>query len=172
MNILLEILKFIGYSAVGFFAGYQFCRMRREVREIRDTIVKDEVDQTPVETRERLFGDRQSRVIGILVLLMSTITIISSSFTSYQNRQNSEHDREVTACQARYNDDFARAVTLRGQYADEDRTLLNTMIFTILDEPDPKKRQAAVNKWVRETQENDKLRKATPLPDLTTRNCG
>lgn len=171
MDLLVEIIKFVGYTAIGFFAGYQVCRMRRAVEEIRDTIVKEDIDETPVETRERLFGDRQSRIIGIVVLLLSTITIVQSAYFTQQNRHDAARDARVARCQAQYNDDFARALIIRGQYADEDRANLNNMIFAILDEPDPKKRRVAVQTWAAKTQDNDIKRKATPLPDLNNRDC-
>jgi hypothetical protein len=215
-----ELVKGVGYSAFGFFAGYYVCKFRRSVEKIEEAVVSEhEAGKAGTEGREGT-GDRggqggpggtggtggmgtpdgtggqggtggpggtggsggrgtfsgrhggwQGRTLGVIVLIMTLVTVVSNLYTNSQTRSNSEHDRRVTACQAEYNRDFAKAVTIRGQYADEDRAELYKMITTVISGKTQEIRTKAITDWVAATERNNKLREATPLPNLETRNC-
>jgi hypothetical protein len=115
----------------------------------------------------------QGRLLGIIVILLSFLTVSSTVYTNAQARNNAKHDKLVVACQAKFNQDFALAVTLRGQYADEDRQQLFQMIVAVVDvKLTPLQRKAAIDNWIAVSRKNEELRKATPLPNLDARNCG
>lgn len=114
----------------------------------------------------------QGRALGLVVLALALFTVIQSLYVGNEARKNALHDQRVTACQAAYNRDFARAVTIRGAYADEDRDQLYKMITTVISGATPAIRQKAINDWIETSQRNSRLRQATPLPNLDTRNCG
>jgi hypothetical protein len=174
MSVLVEVFKFFGYSGAGFLAGYQVCKIRRNTEEIKEAIVSegDEPTWPAVERRKSSRQtDRMTRIIGIFVIILSIGTVGQSFYFSHQQGAATKREKETTDCQAKFNEDFAKAVTTRGQYADEDRLQLYKMISTIVSEPDVAKRRKAVEDWVAITKRNDELRKKTPLPDLQSRNC-
>jgi hypothetical protein len=177
MSLLVETFKFFGYSGAGFLAGYQVCKIRRNTEEIKEAVVPENDNEEPtwpaVERRkESRRTDRMTRFIGIFVIILSIATVGQSFYFSHQQSESTKREQKQTDCQAKYNEDFARAVTIRGQYADEDRAQLYKMISTVISEPDASKRRQAVEDWVTATKKNDELRKSTPLPNLQARNCG
>lgn len=222
MDVVFEVLKFLGYSAVGFSAGYQVCKIRRNTEEIKEAVVAEHnPDQDGIAgtggsggiggvggtgTPDGVGGTGgtggtggqggtytshsngwQGRLLGIVVLAMSIVTVASSVYTNNETRQNSAHDKQVTACQAEYNKDFSRAVAIRGQYAEEDRAYadkdraeLYKMIVGVINPAlAPEQRRVVIENWVKVTAENDVARKKndderrkTPLPNLDARNCG
>lgn len=175
MMLLVEIFKGIGYSGAGFLVGYQVCKIRRNTEEIKEAIVSEDGDEPTWPAVERRKSsqqtDKMTRAIGIFVILLSLGTVSQSFYFSHQQSKATEREQDRTECQAHYNEDFARAVTLRGRYADEDRMQLYTMISSVVNEPDPEKRRTAVQNWITATKKNEELRKKTPLPDLQARNC-
>lgn len=175
MSLLVEVFKGLGYSGAGFLAGYQVCKIRRNTEEIKEAIVPEDGSEPTWPAVERRKSsrrtDRMTRVIGVFVIILSVATVAQSFYFSHQQNSATDREKKTTACQAQYNADFARAVTLRGQYADEDRTALYKMISTVINEQEPAKRRQAIEDWVVATQRNEVLRKRTPLPDLQARNC-
>jgi len=176
MSWLVEVAKFVVYSGVGFLVGYQVCKIRRNTEEIKEAIVDENPQEAAlrhkVEERRHWKVDRQTRIIGLIVMVLSIVTVVQSFYFTHEQAQNSERDKQRTECQAQYNQDFARAVTLRGRYADEDRTQMYKMITTVINEKlTPAQRRQAIEDWVLASQRNDALRKTTPLPNLDARNC-
>jgi hypothetical protein len=176
MSVLVEVFKGLGYSGVGFLVGYQVCKIRRNTEEIKEAIVPDDGSEPTWPAVERRKSskktDRMTRAIGIFVIALSLATVGQSVYFSQTQNVLDKREKDRTACQAQYNEDFARAVTIRGQYADEDRTELYKMITSVMNPNGTVvTRRAAVEGWVIATQKNDQLRKATPLPNLQARNC-
>lgn len=182
--ILREALSGLGYSMLGLVVGYSLGRAHFVVERIEEAVVSGHTPMSGEDGNDSngavlKLGEKsmespsgwQGRLLGVFVLVMTLVTVTSTIYTNSQTRQNSDHDKRVTACQAQYNRDFAQAVTLRGKYADEDRLALYRMITTIISGSTPEIRQKAVTDWVLNSQKNDQLRKNTPLPNLDTRNC-
>jgi len=183
MDVLYEVLKFLGYSAIGFLAGYQLCKIRRNTEEIKEAVVSEQENTSDrdgsgtKDVKSTFTGHGQGsgwqgRALGVFVLLLAIFTAIQGVYVSNETRDNTEHDKRVVACQAQFNKDFSRAVTVRGQYADEDRAAMYRMITTVISGTTPAIRQKAITDWIELSQKNDELRKANPLPSLEARNCG
>lgn len=78
----------------------------------------------PVSRRKRRLNFRATLsrpgVTGA-VLLLALAAGVSTAVQNIQSRQISAHDRQVTACQARYNNAFAANIRARSALSDADR---------------------------------------------------
>lgn len=107
--------------------------------------------------------DRQ-HLLGTIFICIAVLMVIQGLYLQWRNDQESN-------CQADYNSKVTTVIAQRGQWADEDRAALNTMIFTVIDpKQTEQERQDAVNLYAATARKNDANRQANPLPDRTS--CG
>lgn len=107
--------------------------------------------------------DRQ-HLLGTIFICIAVLMVIQGLWIQYKNDQEGK-------CQSDYNQKVTTVIAQRGQWSDEDRAALNTMIFQIID---PKatdaERQDAVQLYAVTARKNDANRQANPLPSRTS--CG
>lgn len=212
-NVFGEILKGLGYSLLGFFAGYQVCKFRRSVERIEEAVVSDhekhEISDkggvggtggpggiggvggvgTPDGTggtggqggpggtggsySESASGSGwQGRALGIIVLILTVFTVASNIHTNNETRRNAEHDKLVTECQAKFNEEFSIVLQKRAQYAEQDRATELAMWRALLVGATPEERRKVFEDYLNAATRTDELRRQNPLPNLAARNCG
>jgi|SRR5262245_4176858 len=106
----------------------------------------------------------RNHIYGTIFILIALVMVIQGVWLS--------HQRDVEAkCQADYNQQTAVVVQQRSEWADQDRTALNTMIFTVINpKASDQERQDAVEEFAATAKQNDANRQANPLPTRT--KCG
>lgn len=105
----------------------------------------------------------RGRMLGVGFILLALAMVGQGLFV--QSQRQAEQN-----CQADYSRDTSAVIAQRATWNDEDRNALNTMIFTVVDPTlTQKERRAAVQAYVDVQKDNDKKRKANPLPEYT---CG
>lgn len=115
-----------------------------------------------MNTIKRTF-DRQ-HLLGTIFIAIAILMVVQGLWLSHKNDQEAK-------CQADYNQSVSEVVSQRGEWADEDRAALNTMIFKVID---PKitqpEAQEAVQTYADTAKKNDANRQANPLPERTSCN--
>jgi hypothetical protein len=107
--------------------------------------------------------DRQ-HLLGTIFICIAVLMVIQGLYLQWKNDQESN-------CQADYNSKVTTVIAQRGEWADEDRAALNTMIFKVIDpQADEQDRADAVQLYAVTAKKNDANRQANPLPDRTS--CG
>ena len=96
---------------------------------------------------------RSAPWIGVIVLLLA----VATSTQSYLYQR----------CQSDRNDEFARVIKVRAQWAKEDQDALRQLIRTAVQQPVDRDRnfRATIN-WLSTVEKNDTLRSQNPLPDI------
>lgn len=189
MAVITEASKGLGYSSIGFLLGYQVCKVRRGVEEIKEVIVEDEHESAPEASSPQSdapTSGRGLRLLGLVIVILSVLTVTQGAYFTYKGSENSKHERARTACQAQYNEDFAKVSEVRARYAAEDRVAATAkwdadlkMWQALLSPTATSKTRIAaateytekVQKLITDMQKNEELRQKTPLPKLSERNC-
>lgn len=101
--------------------------------------------------------------LGVAFIVLAVVMVAQGLLVQAQRQEQQD-------CQGDYSRDVSEVIAQRALWADEDRDALNTMIFTVVKpEKTQAQRKAAVQKYVDIQKDNDKKRKANPLPEYT---CG
>lgn len=117
-----------------------------------------------MKTIDKLMNMDRQRFMGYLFIVIALLMVIQGLWLSH--KQDAE-----ASCQAAYNNQVSTVVAQRGQWADEDRAALNTMIFEVINPSvDDHERQQAVIDYAATARKNDANRQANPLPERTS--CG
>jgi hypothetical protein len=176
IDLIHELVRGISWSVIGFMAGYlaAYYKLRldvidREVTVIERKLDADDDDENHDDVVERCDEKRRHR--SGVPRWLGTLLIVLSVFTVAQGWYFSHEDRLHTQCQAAFNDDFVNVLTLRNQWALEDRNALTLMIQTVLAGATPAIRRDAIVAYISTIKKNDELRAKNPLPDLTQRHC-
>lgn len=156
------VLSSLVWSAVGFGIGWFLGSTRREVQQIKEAVVPENVEFRPHHAPPV----PSSRLLGIVVMLLA-IASVGSTYVANQRISN------VTECQADYNDRFADVASYRAALAAEDSQALQTMLITLYRKRDAsdKERLRVFERWVKTVQQNSKDRKANPLPNVPKGDC-
>lgn len=179
MNILFEVLKGLGYSLGGFLVGYNFTKLRRTTEEIKETVVDDNDDPSagnlgkpdgPSEAHGR--ENQGIHWFGVLLVVLSLITVAQAAYFSVQSSRESKKNADIASCQAQFNADFAQVVKIRNTYAEEDRAA-NLKMWDAFLAPGGTQasRLKAAEEFTDAMHKNEELRKQSPLPNLSDRNC-
>jgi hypothetical protein len=103
----------------------------------------------------------RGHLLGIGFILLSLAMVIQGLWV--QQQRQIEQD-----CQTEYNQDVTAVIAQRATWADEDRTALNRMIFTVVNPKlDDAAKRAALDDYVETAQTNENKRTANPLPEYT-----
>jgi len=117
-------------------------------------------------------NQRLQRYTGIFLVVLSLLTVGMGVFFTSENRQISTRNRQITECQAKYNEQFIEQLKVRSEITDKDRndlTHLFTVWITAKDKTTPRK---ALEEYLKAKEENDEQRKRHPLKELpTTAQC-
>lgn len=180
MNILFEILKGLGYSLVGFLVGYNFAKLRRTTEEIKETIVDDDGNPSVGSVGKSSGTGSPSkgnegqgiRWLGVVLIMLSLITVAQAAYFSIQSSREAKKNADIAECQAQFNSDFAQVVKIRNAYAEEDRAA-NLKMWDAFLAPGGTQatRLKAAEEFTDAMHKNEELRKQSPLPNLSDRNC-
>ena len=140
------------WALVGFAVGFITGATWRAIQEWR---------------RERTLRPTISRgALGGFILLLTVIMVIQNYL--YQRDRS-----DVTQCQAEYNLAVSVALSQRTEWAQEDRTSLNRLIFTIFRHPaSDRKEFDAFRQYIATVKANNRLRAQNPLPPIPPGRCG
>lgn len=109
-------------------------------------------------------NQRLQRYSGIVLLVLALLSVGQGVYFTYQNRQ-------ITSCQADYNQQFAAQLAARSEISESDRESLAELFDTWLTK-DPKNARQALEDYIKTKERNDEQRKKHPLPELpTTAQC-
>ena len=98
-------------------------------------------------------------VVGIVVLFLTLWTVGS---TAYYNHQQ----REITRCQAEFNQKFIQQINERNKISSSDRDSLAKMLGQMLTLADKEDRRKALEDYLKTKEKNDEDRRKHPLPEL------
>lgn len=174
--MILAMVQGLAWSLFGLSLGWGTLKLVADVEHIKG-VVEIQAKPRNVSLRRRPEGDsmkhseytleksqRRWRIAGVVIMLMAVAMAASTwQVNQAQHRQ--------TECQAQYNKDFSNVLIQRSKYADQDRADLITMINGAITGPTQQARLTAVQKYLADAAENDKLRAQNPLPKLDDRNC-
>jgi len=200
-HLLIELVQFLAYSGFGFLTGWVGCSYKKRLDRIAEEVTviaegdSDENDNkgtrggpggvggiggvggtgggqggTGGPGGEGGSGGHSRgehgvpRWLGVVLIALSLITVGEGY---YFNRQ----DKQQVECQARYNEDFARALMLRNTWANEDRDANAKMWRDVLAGASPAIRRQSVVDYLATIDRNNEKRAKTPLPNLDQRNC-
>lgn len=104
------------------------------------------------------------RWVGMVLILFALFAVGEGYYFNQQDKQQVE-------CQSQYNEDFAKSLILRNQWAAEDRAANLQMWEDVLREEDPAVRRQSVVDYVETIKKNNIQRAKAPLPNLDQRNC-
>lgn len=157
---MTELLTSVSWSLIGFLVGWLVGREMLFISQIREAIVpQDERERTD----HKVTPEKRSRLLGFIVVLLALFSVAQGSFYAYESEKKS-------ACQAQFNNDFARVATARSQWADDDKKALNKMLSDLLSAK-PGQGRTILEKYIEATERTDKLRAENPLPKLEDRDC-
>jgi len=103
-------------------------------------------------------NQRLQRYTGIFIIVLSLLTVGQGVFFTYQNRQ-------ITRCQADYNEQFIEQLTARSNISESDRESLAKLFKDWLTK-DPKNARRALENYLETKDRNDEQRKEHPLKEL------
>lgn len=109
--------------------------------------------------------------LGAVVLVLALLTVGQLTWFSYDNRQQVNHDRQITECQSAYNRAVSIAIQQRSQYSDEDRDSLVTFIREISTAKTREASRDALSKYLKRQDEITDARQRHPIPKLPAGEC-
>lgn len=161
---VLYVVNSIGWSGVGFLLGWIVASMRRDVTVIKETVVDEEPPPPQGHTLETT-GERATRVLGVAMIALAIITVV-------QGHLASSRLADVTDCQAEYNNQFSKVMTLRVDLADQDRKALQNMLVQLYRQRGSEQaRLKTFQRWVRTVERTERQRQLNPLPETPEGDC-
>lgn len=106
---------------------------------------------------------KKQRFFALMMLILSVVTLGSSAYYTVQQRQ-------VTECQAKFNDQFIRQINERNHIGDSDRESLAKLVKGVINAREPSSSRKALEEYLKTKDENDADREQHPLPTLPTQS--
>jgi hypothetical protein len=164
----LYAIQALAWSMVGFAGGWLVCAARRDAAEVKARI--DEVINSPRTPRPPFRFD--SRGLGVALIAWALLMTGAGVIEAW-------HQRDLAACQARFNLAVVQAQDARAKIGTEDRELnvardkaMVTLVRTVLTVRTREESRAALERYVRTNDaldrralELDEQRRRSSLPD-------
>lgn len=159
---LLYLANSAAWSLVGFAGGWLVASMGRDVKDIRQAVVREEED-APMN-HPHISTSTTTRWLGIFVAALAIVTVAQSVWLT-------QRQSEVVTCQARFNDAFAQAVKYRATLQDADRDALNTLTVNLykLRNASEQRRAEEFTRYLARVEDTNAERAKHALPTLPGR---
>jgi heme/copper-type cytochrome/quinol oxidase subunit 2 len=155
MDVLNDLLPSFSWSLIGFITGWLVGREMLFFNRRVEAAVSDKEQTKPV---------RGNRLLGWVVIVLSVFTVLQGSYYAYETNRKA-------SCQAQFNNDFAHVISLRAQWADEDKAAELKLFHDLLATTKPGQGGKILQDYLVSTERTDKLRRENPLPKLEDRGC-
>lgn len=157
------ITEALGWTALGFLAGYLVGRTARDVHRIARSMPQEEttVDDHPDERRHR---PSAQFYLGLLVVCLGILTVAQGLLSDIQTRH-------LTDCQSSYSNAAADALDARSKASSAAQDAMDTLITDVASSmqspPSPavgQRIRASINDYVAARQAAKQELAAHPLP--------
>lgn len=112
----------------------------------------------------RKLSPLSQRVVGIIIIVLALMTVGSTAYYSHEQR-------EITRCQAQYNDRFAQQIEERNRIAESDRKNLTELVKAVVNSKSREESHKALEKYLEIMEKNDEDRQDHPLPGLPEKSA-
>lgn len=112
----------------------------------------------------RKLSPLSQRIVGIIIIVLALMTVGS---TAYYNHEQ----REITRCQAQYNDQFAQQIKERNKISESDRENLTALVKAVVNSKSREESHKALENYLKTMEKNDEERKEHPLPGLPEKSA-
>jgi hypothetical protein len=117
-------------------------------------------------------SDKPRRILGIFMMLLAIAIAVNAWYSTKQDRAIIEREADRSACQAAFNSDMAKVLTIRNTYAEQDRAETLKMWDALLDpKATTETRLKAAQNFRDAMHRTEEARNAVPLPNLDARDC-
>ncbi|MFE9742971.1 hypothetical protein [Streptomyces sp. NPDC006477] len=106
----------------------------------------------------------KQRLFGVVLVVLSVTTVGSTVY--YTNEQ-----REISECQAEFNDQFINQISERNKIASSDRESLADLVRSVINSGSRAESRKALEKYLDTKDINDEERKKYPLPELPKKSA-
>jgi hypothetical protein len=123
-------------------------------------------------SRAHQSSDKPRRALGIFMMLLAVAVGINAWYSTKQDRGIIERESRRSSCQAEFNADMARVLTIRNTYAEQDRAENLKMWDALLDPKATRESRLKAAEDFRDAMHRtEEARLAVPLPNLEDRDC-
>lgn len=112
----------------------------------------------------RQLSPLSQRIVGGVVLVLAITTVGSTAYYTHEQRQ-------ITECQAGFNEKFIEQLNARNKISESDRESLADLVKAVTNSTSREESRKALENYLKTKDKNDAERREHPYPELPEKSA-